>query len=209
MVDKRKLHHWLTRLRHIKVWQLLIVLVVLVGASAYLLRQNNLGMVELRNLVKQADEDAGDVQKAVNDLQRYVTAHMNTQLGEGIFLEHTYQRAYDQMVQKAASVVNPNSQAYKDIEVICKQDYVRSGSFSVYLGCIESRLKALSPGSDPLAGVKAPPVELYKYNFATPVWSPDAAGFAVLAALLVALLIILRIIGYILLHALLKVRLKH
>lgn len=207
MADKRKLHHWLVMLRHIKLWQLLIVLVLLAAASAYLLRQNNLDMVERRNLVKQADEQAGDVQKALTSLQTYVSAHMNTQLGEGVFLEHTYQRTYDEAVQKAASAVNPNSQAYKDIEAGCRADYTRTGSFSAYMGCIESKVKALSPGSDPLAGVKPPVIELYKFNFVSPLWSPDFAGLAVLATLFVTLLIMLRLIGYISLKAML--RFKH
>lgn len=185
------------------------MLILLTGLSAYLLRQNNLGMVERRNLVKQADESAGNVVSALNDLQHYVSTHMNTDLGEGVFLEHSYQRAYDESVQAAANAVTTNSQAYKDVEAGCRATYVRGGSFKAYISCVENGLKALSPGSDPLASVKAPAQELFKYNFVSPLWSLDFAGLAVLATLLVALLLVLRAIGYVVLRSILKMRATH
>ncbi len=209
MADKRKLHHWLVVLRRVKTWQLFIVLVLLAGLSAYLLRQNNLGMVERRNLVKQADEDSGDVQGALTELQQYVSSHMNTNLGEGVFLEHSYQRAYDSAVQKAANAISANSQAYKDVEASCRQQYVRNGSFSTYLSCIENGLRSLAPGTDPLASVKQPPAELFRYNFVSPVWSLDWAGLAVLATLLTAVLIVVRLLTYFALRFALKLHSKH
>jgi len=208
-VDKRRLHHLLVVLKRVKTWQLPIVLVLLVVASAYLLRQNNLGMIELRNLVKQADEDDGDVQKALTDLRRYVTSHMNTSLGEGIFLEHSYQRAYDAAVQAAAAqTVSPDSQAYKAAEKTCKDERRRTGSFQNYIKCVEDHVKAIAPVNDPLS-VKPLPAELYTPNFVSPTWSPDLAGFTVLAALLVALLLVLRLLFYMALRLLLKIRIRH
>lgn len=203
------MHHLLVIVRRVKTWHLLVLLVLLVLLGAFLLRQNNLGMVELRNLVKQADEENANVESALNDLQHYVTTHMNTSLGEGIFLEHSYQRAYDAAVHEAASKVNPNSQAYKDVESRCRQQYVGGGSFSTYLSCIENGLKALAPGSDPLANVKKPPQELFKFNFVSPAWSLDLAGIAVLAALITGVVIIARLLGYIALKLLLKARTRH
>lgn len=195
-------------LRRIKVWQLLLIVVALVALSAFLLRQNNIGMIERRNAVKQADEKAGDINAALTELQRYVYAHMNTSLGEGVFLEHSYQRAYDMAVQEAATKVNPNSQAYGAIETACRQDYARSGSFSGYITCVQNRLKALAPGTDPLSTLKPPPVEAFKHNFVSPLWSPDFAGFAVLLTLLLAFVTVLRLVAYLLLHLVLKVRIK-
>lgn len=206
MVEKRKAHHWLVVVKQVKTWQLIMALVLLVGLSAYLLRQNNLGMVERRNAVKQADESNGDTQAALTELQRYVAAHMNTDLGEGVFLDHTYQRAYDKEVQQAAASVSTNSQAYKDTEAACRNQYTRGGSFSAYIKCVQDGLKSLSPGSDPLASVKVPPAELFKFNFVSPVLSLDLAGLAVLATLLVGLLLVIRIMLYMALKAVLKLR---
>jgi hypothetical protein len=205
-INKRKIHHALAGLRHIKTWHLLVALVLLGGLSVFLLRQNNLGMVELRNLVKQADEQNGNIEQALTDLQSYVSSHMNTDLGQGLFLEHAYQRAYDAEIQTAASVVNPNSQAYQQVETKCRQQYVANGSFSGYIACVENGLKGLSPGSDPLASVKVPPQDLFRYNFASPSFSFDWAGLAVLATLLVVALLILRMVGFVTLKILLRVK---
>lgn len=196
-------------LRRIKTWQLLIVFVLLIAASVYTLRQNNLGMVERRNLVKQADENNDNVQAALTELQRYVASHMNTNLGEGIFLEHSYQRAYDMAVQAAANAVNPSSQVYKDAEATCRQTYLRDRSYRNYVSCMDTQLKAATPGSDPLANLEQPPAELFTHNFASTRWSPDWAGVSVLLAVITAVLIVLRLLSYIVLRAMLKMRIKH
>lgn len=202
MANKRKLHHYLVVLTHVKVWQLLVVFVVLLGLSVFLLRQNNLHMVESRNLVKMADEQNTNIENSLTDLQRYVTAHMNTNLGEGIFLEHSYQRAYDAALKEAANAVNPNSAVYIQAENECRAQY--GNAFQLYLQCIQSRVSALSPGSDPLQSVKVPPVELFRHNFVSPKLSLDAAGIVVLITSFVGLLILLRVISYVSLKLMLR-----
>jgi hypothetical protein len=194
VANKRKLHHYLVMLGHVKAWQLLIIFVLLLGLSAYLLRQNNLNMVEYRNLVKMADEKGEGIEPALLDLQSYVTAHMNTNLGEGIFLEHSYQRAYDAALKQAASVVNPSSAVYIQAEDECRAQY--GNSFQLYLQCIQQRVSSLSPGTDPLQNVKVPPVELYKYNYVSPKLSFDLAGIVVLITCFVGFLILLRVTTY-------------
>lgn len=195
MADKRKLHHYLVMLGHVKAWQLLIVFVLLLGLSGYLLRQNNLQMVEYRNLVKMADEKGEGIEPALADLQSHVTHHMNTNLGEGIFLEHSYQRAYDAALKQAASEVNPSSATYIQAEDECRAQYGNS-SFQLYLQCIQQRVSNLAPGTDPLQSVKVPPAELYKYNYVSPKLSFDLAGVVVLITCFVGLLILLRVTTY-------------
>lgn len=203
VVNKKKLHHWLVVIRRVKLWQLIIIFVLLAFGSVYLLRQNNLKMVELRNLVNQADQDAGDVHGALVDLGQYVTSHMNTDLGEGIFLQHSYRRAYDQLLKQQADKVNPNSNVYQDAENSCR-DQFGNQSFSLYLQCVQQKLASLAPGQDPLSNVKPPPQELFKYNFVSPKLSFDLAGFVVLITFLVGLIIGLRLTGYATLKLLLK-----
>jgi hypothetical protein len=203
VANKRKLHHYLVVLTKVKVWQLLVIFVLLLGSSAFLLRQNNLQIVELRNVVKMADEQNGNIENALLDLQRYVTSHMNTNLGEGIFLEHSYQRAYDAALKEAANVVNPNSAVYIQSESECRSQYGNS-SFQLYLQCIQSRVASLSPGSDPLQNVKIPPVELFRYNYVSPKLSFDAAGIVVLITSFVGLLILVRLISYAVLKIILR-----
>lgn len=203
MVDKRKLHHWQSLIRRVKTWQLLLVFVIVFGLSLYLLRQNNLGMVELRNLVKQADEENGNTGVALTNLQHYVNSHMNTNLGAGVFLEHAYQRAYDAALKEAANTVNPNSAVYIQAEDQCRQEF-GARSFQQYLQCVQQKVMALTPGRDPLENVKVPPAELFRYNFVSPIWSLDAAGIVVLITAFIGSIIIIRTLGYIALALLLR-----
>jgi hypothetical protein len=201
--DKRKLHHFMVAIGRIKVWQLLLIFALLVVLSAYLLRQNNLQMVEYRNLVKMADESGEGIEASLTNLQKYVTNHMNTNLGEGIFLENSYQRAYDAALKQAAGVVNPSSATYIQSERECRDQY-GSVSFQLYLQCIQQRVSSLSPGSDPLQNVKVPPAELFRHNYISPKISFDLAGIVVLITILVGLLILLRITTYTILRIVLR-----
>lgn len=206
-MDKSKLHHWLTVLKRVKTWQLVILIVVFGLIAAFLLRQNNLQMVELRNLVTKADEDpAGDTKTALLNLQRYVSAHMNTDLGNGIYLQETYQRDYTAAVQAAVNATNPNSQLYAQVELECRPVYQRTHSFPAYTQCAHDKLAQLAPNQDALANLKTPLVDLYHYNFISPVISFDGAGIFVLLTALTGLVIIMRLIAYLALRLLLRAR---
>ncbi|HET9412025.1 MAG TPA: hypothetical protein VFO38_04200 [Candidatus Saccharimonadales bacterium] len=204
MVNKRRLHHWFVVLRQVKLWQLLLVLVLALGASAFFLRQNNLQMIELRNLVKKADEENKDIDKSLLALQNFVTSHMNTDLGDGIALQNSYERAYTAAVEAAANSTNPNAALYSQAELECRPVYQRTRSFPAYTQCAHDRLSQLSPGSDPLAALKTPPPEAFKYNFVSPLWSADLAGIAVALTGVVAFLTISKIITYLILRAILR-----
>jgi hypothetical protein len=109
-------------------------------------------------------------------------------------------------VQAALDATNPNSQLYAQVEAECQPVYRSTHSFPAYTQCAHDKLSVLQPSGDPLSQVKAPPVELYKYNFATPLWSPDPAGFAVAITTLIGLVLLIRVIGYIILKLVLKIK---
>lgn len=203
-VGIKRIHHWFTVLRRVKTWQLFILLVAFAGLSAFFLRQNNLQMVELRNAVKKADEDNGDTKKALLDLQRYVSSHMNTDLGEGVALQHTYERAYTAAVEAAAKSTNPNAALYAQAEAQCQPVFQRTRSFPAYTQCAADILGKLAPGQDALSNLKTPQPDFYRHNFASPVWSPDLAGFTVVLTLIVAFAIVLRTATYFVLRAILR-----
>jgi len=203
-LNKRQLHHWFGIIKRVKTWQLLLLLVVLVGLSAFFLRQNNLQMLTLRNLVLKADEDNVDVDKALLNLQHYVTAHMNTNLGSGVALQHSYERAYTAAVDAAANSNNPQAAIYTQVELQCRPVYQSTHSFPAYTACAHDKLGQLSPGQDPLANVKTPSSDLYIFNFTSPLWSPDVAGFTVVLTLFVAILVIFKSITYLILRAILR-----
>jgi len=206
VADKRKLYHRLTVLKRVKTWQLLILLLVFGVVAAFLLRQNNLHMIELRNQVTKADEENTDVKKALLDLQSYVSGHMNTSLGNGIYLQETYQRAYTNAVQKAVAATNPQAKLYEQVELECRPVYQRTKSFPAYTLCAKEKLDNLAPSQDALAGLKTPSADLYHYNFASPYVSFDSAGILVIITGVIGLLIMIRIVAFILLKVLLRIR---
>jgi hypothetical protein len=207
VADKRKLHHRLTVLKRVKTWQLIILLVVFGVGAAIMLRQNNLHMIELRNVVTKADENPeGDTKTALINLQHYVSQHMNTSLGNGIYLQETYQRAYAAAVQQAVNTTNPQAKLYEQVEIECRPVYERTKSFPAYTLCAKEKLDTLAPNQDALANVKTPSADLYHYNFASPLISFDGAGILVILTGVTALVIAIRLVAYIVLKVLLHTR---
>ena len=199
------MHHWLTVLNRIKTWQFIVLLVLFGAVASFLLRQNNLQMVELRAAVMKADEDpAGDTKKALTNLQKYVAAHMNTDLGNGVYLQQTYQRAYTATLQAAANTTNPNSALYTKVELECRAIYNRTHSFPAYTQCADDKLQQLAPGQDALASVKTPNVALYHYNFISPLISFDPAGMFVLVTGVIGICLLFRLMAYMLLKIALR-----
>ncbi|HWZ65211.1 MAG TPA: hypothetical protein VNX65_00255 [Patescibacteria group bacterium] len=189
-MSKRNLHHILVQLRKLRLWQLVLLFILMVGLSISFLRQNNLEMVRLRDAVKTSDANGGDVRATLVNLQRYVNGHMNTEMGRGIYLDNTYQQAYNRALQSAAGNNSPDSAAYQQADLNCRKVFTASSSFQAYVQCVTDKVSASGPAKDPLAVFKPPPTDLFKYNFASPIWSPDPAGFAVLAALILFIFII-------------------
>ena len=194
-MNKRTLHHILVALRQVKTWQLLLLFVMLVAGAAYFLRQNSLRMIELRNVVIQADEQNKDIPQALNNLQGYIATHMNTGMGErGMYLEHSYQRAYDAAVQRAASSGNSSAATYQQADKECQSLFSKTASFPAYIQCVTDKVAASGVAADPVAAIRPPSADLYRFNYEPPLWSPDIAGFTLLAAVLVGAVLVLRLL---------------
>lgn len=199
-LDKHKLHHWWRQLTRIKVWMLVILLLGFGVLSAYLLRQNNLGMVRRRDAVVAADKNNGDVDTALKNLRGYMMHHMNTAMSQPVQLQYSYQREVQHRVDAAANTGKANdASAYKRAQDECK-----ALNTVTYAQCVIDKTSAIAPGSDPVTQVKNPPVELYSFQFYSPLWSPDAAGFSVLIFIVILLLLIIRIVAERIAKAILK-----
>jgi hypothetical protein len=180
-MDKRRLHHTWTKIRWLKPWYLLALAIISTVICVSALRANNEHMVKLRQDVYAADKDNGDVAAALKNLQSYVTAHMNTNLSSGtgavyppIQLEYTYQRLVD--AQNSANT--PSNQLYTEAQHYCEgQDPV---DFSGHnrVPCIEQYVESHG-GSQQQPAI---PDALYKFDFVSPSWSPDLAGWSLLIA---------------------------
>jgi len=182
-------------LQRVKTWQLLILLLLAGFISATFLRLNNIGMVERRAAVMAADE-AGNSETTINrlyDLQRYVAAHMNTDLGKGVYLEASYKRDSQAALDRASSDTNPNGNIYKKAQEVCAPRF--SQYSTAYLQCTTGELAKYPSASELIGAVASPNPNTYVHDFASPVWSPDFAGFSLLVCLAIILLIIIRLIG--------------
>jgi len=182
-------------LQRVKTWQLLILLLLAGFISATFLRLNNIGMVERRAAVMAADE-AGNSETTINrlyDLQRYVAAHMNTDLGKGVYLEASYKRDSQAALDRASSDTNPNGNIYKKAQEVCAPRF--SQYSTAYLQCTTGELAKYPSASELIGAVASPNPNTYVHDFASPIWSPDFAGFSLLVCLAIILLIIIRLIG--------------
>lgn len=190
-MNKRYLHHLQTRLRPIKFWYFLITCLVFVVIGGLALRGNYSTMTKLRADVYTADENNTNVVAALQKLRSYVNSHMNTSLdtNSGVYppiqLKHTYERL---QAAEQAKVEGANAQVYTDAQHYCEQKYPGSFSGGPRVPCIEQYVK--DHGG---AVARQVPDALYKFDFVSPAWSPDLAGWSIVLAVISLLLCGLRI----------------
>lgn len=188
-LDKRRLYGVWKRVRTVNPWWFVVLALISGTVSVVALRANNLEMARLRDAVYTADKQGKDVTKALQKLQVYVSAHMNTNLSAGpnapyppIQLQYTYDRA----VQAAGNVASAaNANVYTNAQHYCEQTIPNGFSGSYRISCVQTYIDQ--------HGVKLPtiPDGIYKFDFLSPAWSPDLAGWSVLLTVVFLLVAIL------------------
>lgn len=203
MADKRDVKRSIKRLQRVKTWQLIALLIIVAFVAATFLRLNNIGMLERRNAVLVADE-AGEeevIRSRVYALQRYSSHHMNADTG-AFYLEHQYRRDAQAAVDRVKDYDNPNGNINAQAEAVCKP---RFDTWSpAYVQCFVEELSKHPPAPNPDQNVQLPDTNLYRYSFNSPLWSPDFAGWSVLACLAIGVVIIVRLVSMAVLQWLLK-----
>jgi hypothetical protein len=187
----------------VKTWQLIILLIMAAFLSATFLRLNNIGMIERRTAVITAD-DAGNAETTITrlyDLQRYVSAHMNTDMGKGLYLEASYKRDVQTAYNKASSDTNPNGNIYKKVQEVCAPRFTRWSL--AYVQCTSSELAKYPAATNLVSDVQLPKADAYLHVFISPLWSPDFAGWSVLVCIALILMILARITSVIILRIIL------
>ncbi len=168
--------------------------------AVFSLRANNQKMIELRAAVFEADESDGDIETALQELREHVYGHMNTDLASGdnaikppIQLKYHYERLV-LAEQKRLDVSNES--VYTDAQNQCEREISSGFSGSNRLDCIRNYIED--------HGVKQKqvnvPEDLYKFDFASPRWSPDLAGWSLVLAVLLFGLFVLRVLSEFLLR---------
>ena len=201
MVDKRRIQKNIKNLQRVKTWQLVILLILMLFVAATFLRLNNTGMIQRRQAVMDADKqgDANVINERLYDLQRYSAAHMNADSGV-FYLQETYNRDAEKMVQ-SMSGSSEYAAVHAAAEAVCHPQF--HGWSMAYLNCFVAEVSK-HPTSNTLPEVQTPEESLYRYNFVSPRWSPDFAGFSILVALGIIFVILARIISLLVLKLLLK-----
>lgn len=189
-MHKSRGHQYWQRFRHVSSWYLLALTLLFALISVFALRQNNLTALELRDNVLKVDQQNGDVEAALRQLRSYVYAHMNTDLASSssvyppIQLKYRYERlvAAQQEAAKAG-----NAKIYTDAQKHCEA-LLPTGVSLNRVTCIQQYLDA-----HPLAA--QPPIQdsLYKFDFASPHWSPDLAGWSLVLTVVFGALFLFRL----------------
>ena len=157
----------------LSLFTLLVRFFLSVAISIFALRDNNMKMSKLREALYTADERNGDVETALTNLRVFVYGHMNTDLRAGssssqppIQLVNKFNKAVEAERAKYAALGGTNK-VYADAQATCEKPYI------------------------PLV---LPPKEDYTFDFIGPRWSPDLAGWALVATVVIALFIMVRLI---------------
>lgn len=187
-MNKRRLHHFWTKARKVKPTYLLIITLLCGAVCTLALRSNNEHMVKLRSNVYTADKAGTDVEAPLRQLQSYVTSHMNTSLTTGnnsvyppIQLKYTYQRL---LQAESATAGASNTQLYTEAQNYCQAQIPTGFSGRGRVPCIEQYIESHD------TTLPQVPTALYEFDFVSPKWSPDLAGWSLLATIIFGLLFV-------------------
>ncbi len=204
-VDRRQVKRNIKRLKRIKTWQLVLLLILAFAVTATFLRINNVGMLERRKAVEVADKvgDEDALEERLYELQRYVSQHMNTSTGD-FDLTATYDRDVKAILDQAEEAnKKSNSTIWNKAADECfKQHY---GDWTGSVRCIVEKQKQF-PTNTPVTEIATPDPLLYRHNFLAPAWTPDFAGWSIVACLALLLTIVMRLVALAVLQLLLRRR---
>lgn len=207
----------------IKTWQLLLILVPLLFIDATLMRWDHVRMAEMRDAVLNADAEENDaaVEENLSKLKEFVVNNMvinvvddngvqKVTFGTGPFyLEHQYIRAANRALEEAEAKLsddtNPNGNIYAMASEECKAQAIANGwtwNNPNYINCMISEIQKY-PAADEIQDrviASLPSTELYRREYASPVWAPTFTGIMILITLVIVVVIFIRLLVWIILR---------
>jgi len=199
----------LLRLNHIKMTEL---------RDAVLAVDAKISENETDSEMEKTDKE---LEEALVKLKEFVFSHIVVNVVEenGIqrltfgtgpfYLEHQYLRAANKALEEAeknmASDNNPNGNIYGLAGEVCKPIAIANGwswNSAGYINCMMSEIQKY-PAADEIQDTiiaKLPSTELYRKNYASPIWAPTVTGFMILITLVVIVVIFIRFIIFIILR---------
>ena len=169
------------------------------------------------------EEIDNNLKNALTELKQYTNNHIVINFieknghnvltfGTGPFyLENQYNRKATAALAEAENKLketgdnNPNGNIFAKAMETCKPQAIAHGwawNSPGYLSCMTGIINSY-PSTDRITTsltANIPPTSLYRYDFSSPIWAPDLAGFSILLCLLVAILILFRLIGFLILR---------
>lgn len=185
--------------------------------------EDNNGEVTEGNTKKSQEEINTDLSKTLKNLKTYTESHTVVNfldkngrtelvLGTGPFyLEHQYNRLASEALKKAqvlASTIrdsNPNGNIYAHANAVCQPQAIQnrwSWNSAPFIACMTGEI-AKFPTTDRLTeqiSASIPSTSLFRYDFASPIWSPTLSGLALLLSAILIIVIIVRLITWSLLR---------
>ena len=199
----------LMRINHIKMTEL---------RDAVLAIDAKIGEEESDEGTESIDAELG---KALVNLKEFVFSHIviniveengvqRVTFGTGPFyLEHQYLRAANKALKEAeknmASDSNPNGNIYGMASAVCQPIAIANGwswNSAGYINCMMGEIQKY-PAADELQDTiiaNLPSTELYRKNYASPVWAPTPLGFLLLLTLIVIIVIFIRMLIWVVLR---------
>lgn len=180
IMAKHKPHH--STHRSLPSWYFLVVAAIFGLIAVASLRSNYSHMVTLRNKVYAADKSGQGVDQALQDLRAYVGHHMNTSLSSGengvyppIQLKYTYARL---VKAKSEQAKKDNARVYTEAQDYCEKKIPTGFHGLPRVDCVEQYVEQHGVSTDSINP------SLYQFDFYTPRWSPDLAGWSLVASVL-------------------------
>lgn len=211
------------RKEKLKTWVLLLVLVPLLFIDATLLRLNHIKMTELRDAVMAADEANDDTAIAENltKLKEFTFSHIVINIvednGEQVisfgtgpfYLEHQYVRAATAALSEAEAKLsgdgNPNGNIYGMAGDTCKALALANGwtwDNPNFINCMITEINKYPAAADIQDTIIAalPSTELFRHNYASPVWAPSILGVLLLITGVLIVVIFIRFLVWLVLR---------
>lgn len=218
-IKKNDIKVALRRLAKIKTWQLLIIFVLLLFIEATLLRFDHIEMTNLKADVTAADESGDDaaISEALAKLRNYARTHTIVNViekngesyvtfGTGpVYLEKQYNRKASEALaaaeENAGTDENPNGNVFAKAMDVCKPLAIANGwawNSQGYLDCMTGEINKY-PASERIEDTyvaSLPSTALFRYDFASPIWTPTFSGFIGIICLALGAILIIRFFSW-------------
>ena len=188
-----------SKLRHlVTVWGFLVLAAVsaIITLTAYI--GNSAQAKKKYDTLLAVDKAGGNVEQSLFELRSFIYAHMNTTIGSPtgvrppIQLKGTYDRLVQAEKARAAGAKEANANLYTTAQKECEKQIPDGLSGRGRIPCITDYV---TTHSQPETEQNIPEA-LYQYDFVSPSWSPDVAGYGILVTSVLTFVFLYQLLLY-------------